>query len=208
MFDVIGCLTGLTVEGVGLLVEGSVGSVAEVLSDGVARNTSDIGLGVGEDNAVLHVVAADLGEGARVRAISGVELSNDGHLLGGVKGEAAAWAVEGGVAHTVRVVIATSLVADDAGSASGVAVARREAERRARVRSVGSWTDRVSQGSCSPHWRVHLLEMLFASQISISEQQAPRSPLPVLALLDDGVQPSMLALPSMNLMSWGHWLSQ
>ena len=53
-------------------------------------------------------------------------------------------------------------------------------------------------------WGVTAAEMELASQMSISEQQAPLVPVPALTSLLDGCQPAELAFPAMNLISRGH----
>ena len=53
-----------------------------------------------------------------------------------------------------------------------------------------------------------VLQHVMHDKLTISLQQLPVLPVPVLALLDEGVQPLMLALPPINLMSLGHWASQ
>ena len=53
-------------------------------------------------------------------------------------------------------------------------------------------------------WGVTAAEMELASQMSISEQQAPLLPVPALTSELDGVQPAELALPAMNFKSRGH----
>jgi hypothetical protein len=58
-----------------------------------------------DDYAVLDVDTVDLREGAGGGIVASDELSDDGQLLGGVDG--LVWSVEGGVAHTVSVEIAT-----------------------------------------------------------------------------------------------------
>jgi len=45
----------------------------------------------------------------------------------------------------------------------------------------------------SAEWGVRAAEIELASQMSISAQQDPWLPMPVLALLDEGVQPATLA---------------
>jgi len=76
-------------------------SIAVGIGDGVARNTSNGGLRVGNNLAVLGVEALDLSE---VAGGVGKELGNDGDLLGGV--DDLALAVEAGVALAVRVEVA------------------------------------------------------------------------------------------------------
>jgi len=88
--------------------------------------------------AVLDVEATDLGKGAARGSGIGDELGDNRELLGGVNGEALA--VEGGVAHTVRVEITAVGIADAGiavGGTASVAFAARLGTRRARMRSVG-----------------------------------------------------------------------
>jgi hypothetical protein len=71
---------------VGLVTEGSLLLVAELVGDGVSVNGGDAGCGVLVDFATLDVEALDLGEAGA----GADELSHDGHLLGGIKGHAGA----------------------------------------------------------------------------------------------------------------------
>ena len=128
---------GLEVVGVG---EGSLLLVAESIGDLVGGvNAIDLALRVGNGHTVLDVDALDGGEGARLSAVGGDELGDDGDHLGGVHGPADTEEV--GVAHAVAVEITSILIAD-----TGVAVisittvgslALDEALTRACVRGVG-----------------------------------------------------------------------
>ncbi|CAG8779468.1 10370_t:CDS:1, partial [Acaulospora colombiana] len=101
--------TTLVGEIVGVAERGLLGG-AECGGDGVVGgHTSNVGLGVGDDFAVLDVEAADLVEGTAGGAVARQELGDDGELGVGVDGQAGA--VVGGVAHTVRVEVASVLVA-------------------------------------------------------------------------------------------------
>lgn len=67
-------------EDIGVVSGGLLGS-AVVGGDGVARDTSHVGLGVGNGLAVLDVEALDL---AQVAGVVGQELGDNGEDLGGV----------------------------------------------------------------------------------------------------------------------------
>lgn len=120
------------------IAESSLLSIAERLGDRVARDTSNVGLGVLNDLAVLDVETLDLAEIA-----SGVldELGDDGELGAGVDG--LALTVEGGVAHAVRVEVATIGIAGTAiavggvGTAAGVTLAHVLVDGGAGVGSEG-----------------------------------------------------------------------
>jgi hypothetical protein len=84
---------------------------AEVSGERVSGNSSNLGLRVGNDLAVLDVETSDLRETA-VAAL--VELGDDGNLLGGVDVEVGSRAVEGLVALAVGVEIATVGIASPA----------------------------------------------------------------------------------------------
>lgn len=61
--------------------------VGYLVGGGDAR---DVGVGLLDDSAVLHVDAADGGEGACGEAVVGDELGDDGHFGSGVDGRAGA----------------------------------------------------------------------------------------------------------------------
>jgi len=130
--------TALAVEVIDV-TEGDLLGIAPLLGDGVAGVAGDLGLGVGNDLAVLNVEALDLAEDAS-RVL--VELGDDGHLLGGVDGHALA--VEGLVALAVGVEVAairianTSIALRAVGATAAVALAAALADNGARVRSEGS----------------------------------------------------------------------
>ena len=96
-------------KGVGVAKLGLLRS-AEVVGDGVAgRDVGHVDVGVGNDFAVLDVLAANLLKVARSGAGVGDELGDDGKDFARVDGLADA--VERLVAHAVRVEVAASLVA-------------------------------------------------------------------------------------------------
>jgi hypothetical protein len=116
-------------------------SSAEGCGDGVVgSHTGNVGLGVGDDDTVLDVEAADLVERTAGGTVAGEELGDDGEL--GVGVDLQAWAVVGGVTHTVRVEVATVLVAHTTVAVGTVtafgARASVLAVDCAAVRSVGS----------------------------------------------------------------------
>lgn len=118
---------------------------AEVGGDRVgSSDTGDVALGVLNDNAVLDIQAADLGEGTGGSVVGGDELSDNGDLLGGIDGLAGA--IEVGVAHTVGVEITTIFVAHTSitvvAITTGSTAAAGLASASARMRSIGS-RDRV-----------------------------------------------------------------
>lgn len=105
--------TTLLLEDVGVS-KGRLLLAAVVGGDGVAGDAGDLGLGVGDDLAVLDVEALDLGQ------VSGgvlEELGDDGDLLGRVNGHARA--VEGGVALAIAVEVASIGVAGAGVAVSG-----------------------------------------------------------------------------------------
>ena len=115
--------------------------LAEVISDLVGWiNAWDVGDGVGENDAVLDIEALDALERTGGGVISCDELSDDGDLLGGV--HLLARAEEGGVAHAVRVEVASILVANAGIAVSSITAvesgAASESVTLAGVRSIGS----------------------------------------------------------------------
>jgi len=114
---------------------------AEVSGKRASGNSSNLGLRVGDDVAVLDIETSDLRETA-VRAL--VELGDDSNLLGGVDSELGSGTVEGLVALAVGVEVATIGVTSSAiavvgvGSTARVTFASVLGELSARVRSVGS----------------------------------------------------------------------
>ena len=82
----------------------------ELVGDAVGLgHAADLGDAVVDDDAVLDVLAADLGELAGVGAVSGDELGDDCHLALGV--DLHTRAVESLVAHAVRIEVATIRIA-------------------------------------------------------------------------------------------------
>jgi hypothetical protein len=79
--------------------ESSLGGIAESWGDGVASNTRDLGLRVGDDFSTLDVEALNLSE--RIAD----ELRDDSEHLAGVDREALS--VESGVSHSVGVEVAS-----------------------------------------------------------------------------------------------------
>jgi hypothetical protein len=84
---------------VGLVTEGSLLLVAELVGDGVSFDARDAGVSVLEDLAVLDVEALNLGQAGA----GADELSYNGHLLAGV--ERHSRAVEVLCAHTVALLL-------------------------------------------------------------------------------------------------------
>jgi hypothetical protein len=84
---------------VGLVTEGSLLLVAELVGDGVSFDALDAGVGVLEDLTALDVEALDLGQAGA----GADELSYNGHLLAGV--ECHSRAVEVLCAHTVALLL-------------------------------------------------------------------------------------------------------
>ena len=114
---------------------------AEVSSKRVSGNSSNLGLRVGNDVAVLDIETSDLRETA---VGSLVELGDDGDLLGGIDSEVGSGTVEGLVALAVGVEVTAISIASSAiavvgvGSTARVTFASMLSELGARVRSVGS----------------------------------------------------------------------
>jgi hypothetical protein len=114
---------------------------AEVSGKRAAGVSGNLGLGVGDDLAVLDVQTSDLRETA-VAAL--LELGDDSHLLGGVDVEVRSSAVEGLVALAVGVEIAAISIASSTVAVIGVGTTTRVAsagvlgELGARVRSESS----------------------------------------------------------------------
>jgi hypothetical protein len=96
--------TSLGLELIGV-TKGSLLGIAERVRDGVTRNSSDGGLRVGDDNAVLNIEASDFGQGAGRSAIIGDELGDDRELGAGVDSQSLS--IECGITHAVRVEIAS-----------------------------------------------------------------------------------------------------
>jgi hypothetical protein len=119
------------------VLEESLLGVAPGLGDGVTSRAA--GLGVGNDLAVLDVDTANLTE---LTSRVGEELGDNGNLLVGVDGEVGTGAVEGLVALTEGVEVATIGVASTGvtlvgvGSTAVVATADVVLVGGARVRSV------------------------------------------------------------------------
>jgi len=102
-----------------VIAEDSLLVVAEGIGEGVGGSDArDAGVGVGDDNTVLDIEAADLLEGTGVGTVSSDELSDNSHLLGGIKG--LAFTIELLVAHTEGVEVTTILVAN--GGVSAVSI--------------------------------------------------------------------------------------
>lgn len=136
--------TALALEAVGVAEDGLLLG-AEVGADGVGLgDAGNVGLGVLDNNAVLDVQAADLGERTGGGVVGGDELGDDGDLGVGVDGLAGS--VERLVTETVRVEIASVLVADTVVPVGTIttfdAVAASLANSAARMRSIGG-RDRV-----------------------------------------------------------------
>ena len=126
----------MLLEDLGVLEESLLG-IAPGLGDGVTSRAG--GLGVGNDLAVLDVDTANLAE---LTGGVGEELGDNGNLLVGVDGEVGTGAVEGLVALTEGVEVATIGVASTGvtlvgvGSTAVVASADVVLVGGARVRSV------------------------------------------------------------------------
>lgn len=124
------------------VAEGGLLLGAEVVADGVGGGDSgDVGRRVLDDLAVLDIETADLSERAIGGSVSGDELGDDGELGAGIDGHPLA--EERLVAHTVRVEIATVLVADAVVPVIGIVTALGARATslslgRANVRGVGS----------------------------------------------------------------------
>lgn len=84
-----------------LVSKGLLLGCAEVRVDGVAGDTADIRLGVGDDYSVLDVESLDLAQSAAVGSIGSDELRDDSHL--GVGVDDLSGAEEASVAHAVWV---------------------------------------------------------------------------------------------------------
>ncbi len=97
-------------EGVGVAEGGLLRVAPRVAHVVLSGHAGNVGLGVGDHLAVLHVEALDFREGAAGGPVGRDELSDDRDGLGCVDGHAGA--VECGVAHTVGVEVAAVLVAD------------------------------------------------------------------------------------------------
>lgn len=107
----------MVLPGVGVAEHLLLGS-AVVLSNGVARDTCNSGLRVGNDHAVLDVEALDL---VQISAGISEELGNDGELGVGIDGLARS--IEGGVTLAVRVEIASIRVGSTGVPVIGVGTA-------------------------------------------------------------------------------------
>lgn len=92
-----------------LITEGFLLGVAEVLVDGVARDTLDLGLRVGDNSAVLDVEALDLAEGTGLITSVGDELGDNSEDGAGVNGPTIT--IEFLVTHAVGVEVAPIRVA-------------------------------------------------------------------------------------------------
>lgn len=103
------------------VVEGNLLRLAKVLGDAVTTDACNLGHAVGDSLAALDVEALDLGQGAGGGAIVGDELGHDGEGFGGIDGQARA--VEGVVAHAVRVEVTAALVT--VAIAAGVTITAR-----------------------------------------------------------------------------------
>jgi len=173
--------------------------LAEGVGDRVAADTSDVGRGLLEDLATLDVQTADLDEVAILSVVGGDELSHNGNRLLGV--DRLARAIERLVAHAEGVEVAT--VSVTVASVSAVTGAARSVGGAGAVAGVARVrSERVGDAvlfDCQHYPCVHRSTgILTASQMSISLQQDPVLPVPVLPLFADPPQPSELAFPSMN----------
>jgi hypothetical protein len=85
---------------------------AEVSGDGVesGAHSGDVDLGVLNDDAILNIDTADFFKSAGIGTVCGDKLGNDSDLLSGI--DDLSGSIEAGVTHTVRVEVATILVAD------------------------------------------------------------------------------------------------
>lgn len=128
----------------GVIAERLLLVVAELLRDRIVRlkEAREVGLGVGNNLAILDVEATDLDEVAGGGVVVGDELSNDRELLGGV--DELVRAVVLPVALTVRVEVTTIGVAETSISVGSVALLASAALKAslvgglARVGSIGS----------------------------------------------------------------------
>jgi hypothetical protein len=121
-----------------LVAKGLLLSNTEIGVNGVAGNTIDVGLGVGNDLAVLDVETLDLSQAAA----RSDELGDNGELAAGV--DSHTLAVEGLVAHTPRVEVAairitsTSIAGIGVGTTAVIAIAPGLLRSIAGVRGDGS----------------------------------------------------------------------
>ena len=133
-------------EGVGV-AEGGLLLRAEAVGDGVdGVDAGDLREGVGDHLAVLDVEPVDLFEGTRARAGVGDELCHDGEL--GLRVNLKPGAVEGGVAHAVRIEVASGLVA---GGRAGAASASRALSLLGATAGVGGVGSGIAVGLPDVH---------------------------------------------------------
>lgn len=136
-----------------VVAEGLLRLIAEGVCDFVGLgHTCNLGHAVVDDDAVLDVLAADLGQPARVGAVSRDELRHDGDLLRAV--DLLAGAIEGLVAHAEAVEVASVLVTDALVAVVAVAAidTRATCGRRDRAH-VGGVSCRDGVGFPDVHFR-------------------------------------------------------
>lgn len=109
--------------------------LAELRCDGIVGGDSgDVGLGILNNLAILDIEATNFVKGARIGAIVGKELSDNGHPLGRVDGEISS--VETLPSEAERVVVAATFVKDLVALVASAGPKARRASV-ARVRCVG-----------------------------------------------------------------------
>jgi hypothetical protein len=174
--------------------------LAESVGDRVTADTGDVGRGLLPDLATLDVQTTDLDKVAAFGVVGGDELSYNGDRLLGV--DRLARAIKGLVAHAEGVEIATVSVAVASVSVAITVAAGGVRGAGAVAGNAGVRGEGVGDGvlfDCQQYSRIHGSGVpLAASHMSISLQQDPVLPSPVLALLSAPPQPSELAFPSMN----------
>jgi hypothetical protein len=188
------------------VTEGGLLGLAEILGDLIAGHAVNGALRVGDDLAILHVVALD---GLEAAALTLDELGHDGELLGGVNRHAGA--VEVLDTHAVRVEVASVGVAG--AGVAGIGVRATTVVAGARLlTNVSAGVGSEGGGDAVGLYRFFSVSLQFKSsyifchspQISISEQQEPITPTPAFSSLEEGSHWSEFALPSMNFRSRGH----
>ena len=167
-------------EGVGVVVEDLLLVGAVLVGDGgVVCQAGDARRRVVDDLVVLLVLAADLGQLARGRAVVRDELRDHREGLAGVDGEVGPGPVEVGVALPERVVLAARLVADAA--AAALAALAGVGARLARRRVVVAWVRSKLGGGAISLPQVHLvaavsiaIQVCFRSTVRVDERR-PRA---------------------------------